>query len=668
MDFFQSQELARRNTRRLVLWLVIAILAMIGVIYGVVFAVLSTQSKYRRASIMEEGPASAFDPVALAVVAGGVLSIVGAGSAYKVASLRGGGESVASLLGGRKVPPNSADPDERRILNIVEEMAIASGTPVPPVFILDSEQGINAFAAGYTVDDAVIGINRGTIRQLTRDELQGVVAHEFSHILNGDMRMSIRMIGLLHGIQVLALIGYYVLRASSSGSRSSNNNKGGGVVIVIAIAVIVVGWIGLFFARMIKAAVSRQREFLADASAVQFTRNPEGIAGALKMIAASQYGSVVNASHAEEASHMFFASMFPASSLAGMFATHPPIMDRIRKIDPNFDGDLKPYANRSRKSKDGGAMPEEKRKGKAAPGFGFPIPGPMGMPLPGVPNASERFPIDPILVVAGIGNPDEQDVVWSEMIVGKIPEPLADAARDVFLARAVVFATLLGKGDGERTRQLEIIRGREGEATLRETVRLAREITGLQPRYRLPVFEILQGTLTGMSRPQFGKFRETVESLVRADSQIDLFEFFMQQHLLVHLDRHFGLLVPPKVLYNAIGLVKAEVCYLLAVLARTGHESPEKAAEAFRSACTSIGTDWGLGWGSQNSAFSHQDLQLAIQKLNQTSPSVKKRFLTAAATAVTHDGKVTAAEAELFRALSESLDCPVPPIVATVNH
>jgi Zn-dependent protease with chaperone function len=666
VDFFQSQELARRNTRRLVIWLAMAILAMIGAIYGVVFAVVSAQGQGRRA-FMESGPASAFDPAALGAVAGGVLSIVGAGSAYKVASLRGGGETVASLLGGRKIPPNSSDPDERRILNVVEEMAIASGTPVPPVFVLDNEPGINAFAAGYTVDDAVIGINRGTIRQLTRDELQGVVAHEFSHILNGDMRMSIRMIGLLHGIQVLALIGYYVLRASSSGSRRSSDNKGAGGVVIVAIAVIVVGWIGLFFARIIKAAVSRQREYLADASAVQFTRNPEGIAGALKMIAASQHGSVVNASHAEEASHMFFASMFPSSSLAGMFATHPPLLDRIRKLDPNFDGDLKPFINRISRPADDEQEPGGTRKRKVGPTFGFPIPGPMGLPLPGMSNAAERFPIDPVTVVAGIGSPDEQDVVWSEMIVDKIPSAVADAARDVFLARALVFATLLAKDAEVRTRQLEIVRLGEGEATFRETERLAREITGLQPRFRLPVFEIIQGTLTGMSQLQYRNFRETVDGIVRADNQIDLFEFFMQQHLLVHLDRRFGLLVASRVAYTNIGLVKGAACYLLEVLARAGHDSAEHAAAAFRAACTSIGTDWGQTWG-RVTAFNHEELRAAIEKLNQASPAVKKRVLTAAATAVTHDGKVTATEAELFRALAESLDCPVPLIVATINR
>ena len=336
MDFFASQELARRKTKWLIFYFILAVICMIAGIYLVVVLALATQTKGDQAVAI-----NLFDPVILGIVALSVISVVGCGSLYKVAELRGGGESVASMLGGRRLPPNSRDPAERRILNVVEEMALAAGTPVPPVFIID-EPGINAFAAGYTVDDAVIGINRGTIETLNRDELQGVVAHEFSHILNGDMRMSIRMIGVLHGIQLLALIGFYILRGGAYGSavRSNRDNKGAGWIILVAIGVIVIGAIGLFFARIIKASVSRQREYLADASAVQFTRNPDGIAGALKMIGASQYGSVMESPQAEVASHMFFASMFK-TNFGGLFATHPPLDKRIRQIEPRFDGDFR---------------------------------------------------------------------------------------------------------------------------------------------------------------------------------------------------------------------------------------------------------------------------------------------------------------------------------------
>ena len=282
----------------------------------------------------------------LGIVSIVVSLIVGGGSLLKISELRAGGSKVANMLGGRRLLPGSNDPAERRVLNVVEEMALASGIPVPPVYVLDEEEGINAFAAGHTIDDAVIGVNRGTINLLSRDELQGVIAHEFSHILNGDMRMSLRVIGILHGVQAIALIGWLIIRSVGMGSRrrSSNSKDGGGVVVILAIGVglLVLGSLGLFFARLIKASISRQREFLADASSVQFTRNPDAIGGALKMIGVASEHSKVRSPQAETISHMFFANM-SGSLMAGLLATHPPLVKRIQRIEPRFDGDFQEW-------------------------------------------------------------------------------------------------------------------------------------------------------------------------------------------------------------------------------------------------------------------------------------------------------------------------------------
>ncbi len=660
MDFFASQELARRNTRWLIFWFVLSVLCMIAAIYAVIIAVASVSGSKNLAGFQ----IAWFDPVVLGAVAVAVVSVVGCGSAFKIAALRGGGESVAAMLGGRRLPPNANDPDERRILNVVEEMALAAGTPVPPVYILDNEQGINAFAAGFTIDDAVIGINRGTIRQLNRDELQGVVAHEFSHILNGDMRMSIRMIGVLHGIQLLALIGYYVLRASSGGRRSSNEKGGAGALIIVAVSVIVIGWIGLFFARLIKAGVSRQREYLADSSAVQFTRNPDGIAGALKMIAVSQEGSQVHAMQAEETSHMFFASMFSTSSLMQAFSTHPPLINRIQKLDPRFDGDFDEY-RRKRELRTAGQESDEVRKSKPATTARFPGLGGRGG-FTGM--LGDKFPIDPAILIAGIGLPDDDDVEYSEMIVNRIPQELADAARDVFNARSVVFANLLNSDSSIRQRQLQAIAKNEGEATIQDTLRLSPMVDALPPRFRLPVFEILQGTLTGMSPKQFDSFRKSVDILVDADNRVDLFEFFLRHHLIVHLDRRFGRVSPPRVVFKSIESLKEEACQLLAILVRIGHKDEGEARIAFLASNKAMGVDWSDSFSQSLDAVSYQSLALALGKLNTAAPHVKKQLLTAAAIAITHDGQVTVQEAELFRAMSESLDCPVPPVVATIDR
>ncbi len=292
----------------------------------------------------KQGIGGFFNPAVFAIVAAVNLLVIGLGSLYKTNELRGGGQQVAALMGGTRVPASTTDLAERRLLNVVEEMALASGVSVPPVYIMNNEPGINAFAAGYSPADAVIGVNRGTIEQLNRDELQGVIAHEFSHILNGDMRMNIRLIGVLFGIQILAMIGYFLLRAFGTGGRRSSNDdgKGAGAILAIALAFFVFGSIGQFFARLIKASISRQREYLADASAVQFTRYPDGLGGALKIIGGSVTGSVVRSEEAESLSHMFFANGLK-SHLGGLLSTHPPLVPRIQKLDSHFDGNFQGY-------------------------------------------------------------------------------------------------------------------------------------------------------------------------------------------------------------------------------------------------------------------------------------------------------------------------------------
>lgn len=659
MDFFASQELARKNTRRLIVFYLLSIVGLIGAVYLLIVFVGFGYVFVGKSEFTPDRFVSWFRVDVLGYVAAAVSSIIGAGSAFKVASLRGGGESVASLLGGRRLQPNTTILKERRILNVVEEMALAAGTPVPPVYLLDGEEGINAFAAGYTIDDAVIGLNRGTIETLNRDELQGVVAHEFSHILNGDMRMSIRMIGILHGIQLIALIGYYMLR-SMGGRRSSSRNDGKGAAgfLALAVGLIAVGGIGILFARLIKASVSRQREFLADASAVQFTRNPEGIAGALKMIGSQT--SRMESPAAEETSHMFFGSMFGNGS--SMMATHPPLLKRIQAIDPRFEGDYSDYIRRRNSTQ---KMLEEadRRRREREEQHQRKFMGIGGNRMGGF--LDNQFPIDPLLVIAGIGNPDEDDVEYSELVVDRIPDVLVDASRDVFDSRCIVFATLLNPQTEIRRTQLHALANNEGQATIDRTIELMQPVDSLDARFRLPVFEILQGTLTGMSPEQFDSFRKSVDFLVAADQKVDLFEFFLRHHLMVHLDRCYGRVKPPRVQFRAINPLQTEVCRLMAILVRVGHEQTSEIEKAWNTGLSSLEkSEWSNERKFLTEPLNAKLLEEAIQKVNLASPVIKKRVLTAMAEAIACDGKITVEEAETFRAVSESLDCPVPPVMA----
>ncbi len=310
IDFFDQQQAAHQRTGRLVFLFVLAVVLIILSVYAAVMVVLVLLNKGHG----PVAPELLFDPARFALITTLVILVIGLGTLYKVVQLRAGGAVVARQLGGRLVDPGTTDLAERRLLNVVEEMALASGTPVPSVFVLDQEQSINAFAAGFGPGDAVVSVSRGCLEYLSRDELQGVIAHEFSHILNGDMRFNLRLIGLLHGILLLALIGQILMRMTGRSNYSYRSSQGDGdrrdssalVFFLLGLALLVIGFVGVFFGRLIKCAISRQREFLADASAVQFTRNPDGIGGALKKIGGLAEGSRIENPNAEEACHLFF--------------------------------------------------------------------------------------------------------------------------------------------------------------------------------------------------------------------------------------------------------------------------------------------------------------------------------------------------------------------------
>ncbi|TJY55952.1 peptidase M48 [Sinimarinibacterium sp. CAU 1509] len=328
MDFFAHQAQARQHTTVLVVYFVIAIVCIIASVYiasAMIFHATQTQA-----------PAGAvwtgfvlWDPQLFLYVVIGTLSVVLAGGLYKTLALSKGGSAVAEALGGRLLDIDSVNPDERKLRNVVEEMAIAAGVPMPKIYVLDNDAGINAFAAGHAPQDAAIGITGGGMRLLDRDELQGVIGHEFSHLLNGDMRINIRIMGVLFGIVCLAVIGRLLLYSRGGGGRGRNP------MMFIGLALIVIGALGIFFGRLIQAALSRQRELLADASAVQFTRNPAGLSRALQKI--GRVGSQIGSVHAAEANHMFFENGL-SKPFIGWMATHPPLEQRIRAIDPSWTG------------------------------------------------------------------------------------------------------------------------------------------------------------------------------------------------------------------------------------------------------------------------------------------------------------------------------------------
>ena len=329
MDFFAHQDQARKHTKVLVVYFVIAVACIIASVYLASLVIFyGTQSQQQPGNPTPE--LVLWDPKIFLYAMLGTLGVVIVGSLYKTVELAKGGSAVAESLGGRLISPNPTNPDERKLRDVIEEMAIASGVSVPKIYVLDEDEGINAFAAGHAPGDAAIGVTRGCMTLLNRDELQGVIGHEFSHLLNGDMRLNLRVMGVIFGILCLAVIGRILLY--SRGRRDKNP------LMLLGLALIIIGAIGTFFGRLIQAAISRQREFLADASSVQFTRNPAGLSGALQKIGG--VGSRIESPHAGEANHMFFSDGL-GKSFFRMMDTHPPLEERIRAIDPGWDGKFK---------------------------------------------------------------------------------------------------------------------------------------------------------------------------------------------------------------------------------------------------------------------------------------------------------------------------------------
>jgi len=632
LNFFEHQDNARRSTRWLILVFILAVIAIVAVIDLVVlfafgFAEMETQNVSWSSALFARENIPLLTGGSIATVC-----VIGLASLFKSLSLRGGGGKVARDLGGTLVDADTRDVRRTRLRNVVEEIALASGVPVPEIYVLEEESGINAFAAGYTPSDAAVAVTRGALEKLKRDELQGVIAHEFSHILNGDMRINIRLMGALFGILVLALIGRRVLIHSRF--AGSGRSKDGAPLILIALAVTAVGYIGLFFGRWIKAAVSRQREYLADASAVQFTRDPEGIGGALKKIAVYSDGSYLRAD-AEEISHMLFGD----GSKMMVFATHPPILDRIRRIEPDFQQEeLETMAERIVREEARAREEAAKRVSEGSVGAG-------------------KF--DPRGILDGIGNPQFERILMAAALSAGLPENVRQAAHSTEWAPEVVFYTLLDDDPGIRDEQLLAIAqkmGSDSEAQVRALLSAAGPV---RSEHRLPVVEMAFPALKRRPPEYLSRVLRTVEALSQADSRIDVFEYLLARVIARDLweasNPHAVRTAGSKTLKS----LQLEAETVLAVVARHGHDLPESGAAAYKVGITAVGFEASqiedkapVDWSSA--------LDSALPKLDRLRAKEKERFVEALLAVVMYDETLKPTELELLRVVCELIHVPLP--------
>ena len=662
MDFFEHQDVARRKTSLLILYFLIAVGLIVMAVYCAAASIfIATQTKPQG----PQGPTAVpgfWNPPLLVWVAGGTLLVILLGSLYKMAALKDGGEVVARLLGGRLVNPNTQDLDERVLLNVVEEMAIASGTPVPPVFLLDDERGINAFAAGFSPGNAVIGVTRGTVETLTRDELQGVIAHEFSHILNGDMRLNIRLMGVLHGILVIALIGYGILRGLQTVRVSRDSKKGGAGFIIallaLGVALLVIGYVGVFFGKLIKSALSRQREFLADASAVQFTRQPGGIAGALKRIGGLTAGSRVGHAQAESASHMFFGNAV-RESFFNLMSTHPPLVDRIQRIEPTFDGTFPEVTRVVRTARD---LHREERgavREKAAEAIRA-RSGPEAKAAAG----ASAFAFQPAEAVGTVGAPTSEHVTYAAALVSTLPADLVTTVREPLGAVATIYALLLGDDEQVRQAQLRYLQEQPEQRAFQETRRTVPLIAAIGHEARLPLVEMTLPALCQLSPTQYRDVRDTIRQLIESDRKVTLFEYALQRMLLCHLAHRFERVKPLRIRFSALRPLLPSCAALLSALAYVGQRDQSAATRAFSAGADRLATPAGTIEMLPREQADLRMVDRALDSLAAASPQIKKRVLEACAACIGADGRVTVEEAELLRVIADSLHCPMPPLLA----
>ena len=644
MNFFESQDRARKNTSTLVFLFALAVITLIimtNLLVMVVFGFIGNDQLHSGGVLIRK-----MDWQVFALVSAAVVFVVLAGSFYKIMALSGGGKTVADGLGGRLIPQNTDDLKQRRLLNVVEEMAIASGIPAPPVYILAGEPGINAFAAGFTPHDAVIGVTQGLVDHLNREQLQGVIAHEFSHIFNGDMRLNIRLMGVLNGILVIGLAGYYILRSGAYSGRGRRSNNSG-AILGLGIGLMIIGFAGTFFGSLIKAAVSRQREYLADASAVQYTRNPDGIAGALKRIGGLEYGSLVENPGAPEISHAFFAQGV-SGFMQSLSATHPPLAKRILLIDPRWDGkyvtndQTDPLRSEEQAGKKA-TMPREELARKAATVA-------VGATMATVANAIDQ-----------IGNPKQEAIAYARTLIAGLPVAITEAVRDPYGARAVIYSLELDPGQELRAMQWKYLQASADPHVLALTQKLMPEMDGLDTKYRLPLIDMAIPALKQLSIGQYQAFRKNLSALVEMDSKINLLEWSLQKILFSNLDGHFFKPSQPKVRYSNVGDLRQEVRVILSVMAYAGQQQQQEIAAAFAAASKTL--EFGELQLLEKNRISIADLEMAMKKLEMLDPLIKPKLLQACATSVMHDQKISAVEAELLRAIASVLGCPMPPMI-----
>lgn len=631
MDFFTQQQQARVNTRKLVVYLTLAIISLLAITHSIfyfVFAFSQSSTRHgRRVTHIVADPVSYVNSRLFWFITLAIIGIVIFSTLYKWLTLRAGGSVIAEHLGGRLISNTTGNFQEQRLLNVVQEMALASGTPIPPVYILE-ENAINAFAAGYSPADAVIGITRGAITHLNRDQLQGVIAHEFSHIFNGDARLNLNLIAILHGILVIGLLGYYAMR----GARHADGRAAAGL-FGIGLGLVILGYGGIFFGNLIKAAISRQREFLADASAVQFTRNPDGIAGALKVIGGTS-GSLVDNARVDEVTHLLFAE--GKHFVANWWATHPPLEQRIKRIEPRWDGKFITQVAPSQVDESTGGIPVE--------------PPPQGESM--VKAAAV------LASIAHIGTIDTEHLGYTQQLMQTMPLPLIDNSRTPEGAAQILLALVLSQTSLSTTLHPTAQQAIKNKRAEHSTILPV--LDTLPERLRLPLIDICVGSIKQGSADAADTFLQQLDEYIALDKKTSLFEWCLKRIINHQVATFFHRSNSTHTL-SRISNCTDDLSIVLSMFAQL--DSGQGQQSLIREVADKYQLS-GVNYLPPDKITANS-FQNAVDRLQSLRPLDKPIAIKACAQVISHDAIVAVKEVELLRALSASWDCPMPPLLVS---
>ncbi len=698
MDFFESQDRARALSVRLTILFTLSVVLTIVLVHCLVSAVVAMlyYSDYMGIGMKQFFYSKLSSPLLILADCSLTVLTIFSGMLFKSSQIKkGGSDKILSSLNATMVPRNSPDLRERRLYNVVEEMSIASGVPVPRVFIIKGVDGINACAVGLSPENAAICVTEGALKRLKRDELQGVVAHEFSHIYHSDMKLNMRLLAVLFGIELIVILGTYTIQMAFTDSGDDDSKAKFYtflLILAIGISLVCIGWTGILFGNMMRAAVTRQREYLADASAIQFTRNPEGLASALKKIGGAGVETSVGGKGAQQAAHFFFAPVFKPGIMLALFRTHPPLRKRIKTIDPSFDGvfpaydassedetifrpsdvdasnislftdssknitvddsvaenDASSVSNADSSSVMGDDAGVESDASNVSNADSTPAPSP----------SSERRSLPQELY--GDGCKLEKD--GENLLEAQIPTPLFPAL-DEFIsslenARAIVFSVLLDKDSRIKAIQREGLQKRYSSASDNEALEKAISLVeGLSDATRLQVVRICIPLLKTMTSGEYDSFRQATFFLCCVDKRLDVFEYTLQCLAIRELDVFFGLLAPMEVKYNTASSVKDRLVNVLAALATQGALKDGDAELAFEKGCS------GLGISAEFPPSESVTLRTFTESLNElakSSPQLKKLVMEACWRCVLYDEVVTERELVLISAVAAALGIPAP--------